>query len=258
MNQLWNFLTGIPIQLWVVIAVFSFSAIGSIAKKLKQQAEQRKLDGRRKRAEYEAVRTGQTAPPEPDVSSEEAERRRRLEQLAAQRKAQLEELRRRREAQRQQQQRPMPPVQTSTTAPPPPARRTTPPTPARPQAQPRPVPQRQSPQRPSPQPRPQAPQRVSVEERVRREAYRRQQAAAQPPKPQAPSAILPERVLLAEQAAEFERQAALAAKAAPPVPHGIAGAVRTRAGLRQALILSEVLGPPMAARQNPGGIGGAT
>ena len=281
MKQLWQFLQSIPAQLWVVILVAGISVIGSIAKKLKQQADQRKLDAIRRRAEYEAMRTGQVAPSEPQMSSEEAERRRRLEQLAAQRKAQLEELRRRREAQRQAQQapppRPTPPVTTSTSAPP---RASTPgsrpvPTshPSHPHpTQPHPTPQRATPRPTQPHPtRPQPTQpyqsqsrptqsrptqprpTISAQQRARLEARRQQElaerlaqaarAARRSVEPQTERVMLAEDAEARDHARELERAAHKAGQS--PITH----LLRTPAGLRQALIAAEVLGPPMANRQ---------
>jgi len=230
------------VQILVFVLVIAGPVISAIARQIKVHAEQRRIEEQRKRQRAESLRTGRPLEPEVDPKiALERERRARMEELARQRQAQLEELRRRqREAAAraaQTRQTPVPVRQGG------PARGSSVPAPVRVQT----PPQARTPFQPEPS-------RGSKDAARKAELERRK-------------AELRARKAEYERAAAAERAEALAAAearpaSAPAAPRGpaparqgaalggvgIASAVRDSRRLREAIILSEVLGPPVSLR----------
>lgn len=258
MNQILNWLQG-HISVLVYIGVLLFPAIVAVGKKLQEQKETRRVTQERERRRHEVLRTGRANTPEPAAPrpalSPAAARQQRLQELAEKRRAQLEEIRRRREG--------APAARTS--APPRPNAPSRPT--ARPQA-PRPSPQpqqRTSAQRPQARP---APPRPTTP--VQRAPARRPQPVprAQPsigvrraPRPAPSPAIGAERRDVASLSSATEApvhrtevgsRAARALRESPaPGSHlfGSRGASGIgRLDLRRAIVLAELLGPPVSMR----------
>lgn len=221
-------------QLLVFLAVIAFSVLGTVAKKVQEEKAKREMLRRRQQMELEALRTGRPtgatvavpAPRQaPAQAAQQSAQKQRLDEIAARRKAQLEELRRRQQAGggAATAQRPGPQA--------PPTR----PVPARPTAS---APARTSAPKP-PQTRPQ------------------QRPTARPPqsreqRPSGPRGSLPVAAPIPAPA-----HAALAAfPGAPRTPDGQQDMARvahlrglSRAELRRAFVLSEVLAPPVSQRE---------
>lgn len=265
------------VQILVFVLVIAGPAIGAIARKLKAHAEAKRAEVERNKRRIEAIRTGRLDATDPSAGetrtpTEDQSRRARLEQLARQRQAQIEELRRRaaqRRAQAGGQSGGQPTGQ-----------------PAGPQrsqpqhSQPRPDGSQKRPtvqarsaaqssggrsQMPRSTPVPQqSASREAIEARRRAEIARRR-TEIQALKEQA-----------ARQAAAAQRAAAQrtgAAKASPAKParsalrvsaepepvarvhkpmlaaQPIAQTLRDPAGLRNAIVLTEILGPPVGLRR---------
>jgi len=265
------------VQILVFVLVIAGPAIGAIARKLKTHAEAKRAEVERNKRRIEAIRTGRLDATDPSAGetrtqTEDQSRRARLEQLARQRQAQIEELRRRaaqRRAQTGGQSGGQPTGQ-------PAGQQRSQPQASRPQHnQPRPDGSQKRPtvqarsaaqssggrsQMPSSTPVPQqsAP-REAIEARRRAEIARRR-AEIQALKEQA-----------ARQAAAAQRSGA--AKASPAKParsalrvsaepepvarvhkpllaaQPIAQTLRDPAGLRNAIVLTEILGPPVGLRR---------
>ena len=252
------------IQILVFVLVIAGPAIGAVARKLKAHAEAKRAEADRNRQKIESIRTGrsdtsgQTAAgtrPQTDDQS----RRTRLEQLARQRQAQIEELRRR-AAQRRAQTGAQSGGQSA-----PAGRPQQAPSQARPPVQTRTPTQapggRGSGTRPTPVPQ-QPTSREAIEARRRAEIARRR-AEIQARKEQAARNAAAQRGT-AQRAASKSSQAkpvrsALRVSAEPePVARApkpkiaaqpIVQSLRDPAGLRKAIVLTEILGPPVGLRQ---------
>lgn len=219
------------LQLLVLFGAAGAGAIGWVYNQLKQQSELRRAKADRERRELEVLRTGRS--PDEAKRRAEAEQRtvaqRRLEQIAAQRRAQLEELNRRRQQQRRTPVQTGPHTQTQTRVPQPP----------------RMPPGVRDPRMPMPPgqfPPGQFPQGVTPPPRRRGRAKPTSpMQPVQPPPPAVPAPRVPARA----------------------TSHGLSGSVlgalmggssadRARA-LREAIILTEVLGKPVSERdRDPG------
>jgi hypothetical protein len=92
----WNFIKAYP-QLVAVLIAFAVPTLARILKKLAEQAQKREAALRRERERLEQLRTGRVA--EPQAAEPAPSARATLEEMAAKRRAQIEELRRRRQAQ---------------------------------------------------------------------------------------------------------------------------------------------------------------
>lgn len=104
MNQFFQFIQNIPMQVWVLIAVFGFSALGQIGKTLSTVKQKRRLEQERHKRAEESMRTGRPVPDPVQAQASEVEaRRQRLAEMQARRQAQLEELRKRRQQMVQRQ-----------------------------------------------------------------------------------------------------------------------------------------------------------
>jgi len=260
---------GSIIQILVFVLVIAGPTIGAIAKKVKAHADAKRREVEQNKRRIETIRTGrggETEPDEPQVQTSDQSRRARLEELARQRQAQIEELRRRAAARRAQvsgqQAPPQRPQQT------PPQRQPQQPSSHRSSTQStRPPPVKTSSHsstqstRPPPVPMSQQQQqqqsRGSIEARRRAEIARRQ-AEIRARREQAERA---RRQAEQEQARRQPKRTPRAPQeAAPPVaivkpPErqvgpglDIAGTVRDPRSLRQAIVLTEVLGPPVGLR----------
>jgi len=246
MNQLFNWLKANP-QALVIFLVALFSVLGTVVKQIQEKKEARRIQQERERRKRDALRTGRVEPaasPPSPAANPEAARQRRLQELAERRRAQLEEIRRR------QQATPAPPPAPATR--PTPIARTGAPVRPRPQAPARPMP---APARPAP--RPQAP--------VARTPVQRQQPTRAPVARQAPARVARPTAPVSKQPGARQRPPARATAATTaPITRTEVGAVPTatprarssvgsrlfsgRSDLRRAIVLSEVLGPPVSLR----------
>ncbi len=102
-----------------------------------------------------------------------------------------------------------------------------------------------------------APARESRRQRAEREAQRQRQAAAAAARIPKPAPQPPESGIAATPEAPAPRRA-IAARAPAVVPasrtSGLGSILLTRGALRQALVLKELLDPPLAIRDTPGGL----
>ncbi len=89
---------GNNIQIVIFLGFIALSVFGSIAKQLAEKKAERKIAMDRRRREMDALRTGGSVDDldEPQDTSEAAQRQQRLAELAERRRQQLEELRKRR------------------------------------------------------------------------------------------------------------------------------------------------------------------
>lgn len=239
-------------QFLIFAVVILFSILGTVGKKLKEKQDERQVSMERRRREAERLRTGRVEEPnEPDQASAAAERQRRLDQLAESRRRQLEELRRRRAAAAAGTAAPSTATtQTPTAAPAPPRPAPRPaqrPTPSRP-------PQQAPARSPAPRPRP-TPQSRPTPTPAQR-AQQRQERASLSRAPEL--ANTPKKRPVAETPAPSRRPGAVssrgdAAERTMPAPAGQLGTLSSlrglsRAELRRAIILTEVLAPPVSER----------
>ncbi|MFT5423365.1 MAG: hypothetical protein ACI89L_001142 [Phycisphaerales bacterium] len=98
MNQLLQFIQSIPIQVWVLVAVFGFSVLGQVGKSMSTIKQKRRLDQERQKRADESMRTGRPVPDPAQAQATEIEaRRQRLAEMQQRRQAQLDELRKRRQ-----------------------------------------------------------------------------------------------------------------------------------------------------------------
>lgn len=268
-------MSGGLIQILIIVFLLSLSGIGWLARKLQEQAELKRQRETRKRIEEEILRTGRD-PREQDRSRALTPEQRRMREIAARRQAQLEELRRRRTA---RQQQPTQRTQTGGRTPPvvmgPGAPTATPPRPAGAGRQPgwtgvdvpppitRPGQQQRGPAQTQPQQRPAARSRSARSQSagapplIDRSAQRRseQQRRPEPTRPDprkglgaiadAPEIQSVEELL---KKTPGETQRAQAASTSRLLP-------RSRADLRRAVVMMEVLGPPLSERIHPGPFG---
>jgi hypothetical protein len=252
---------------WLLpVIIVLISLITKIASAMKDQAEKRERQKRREQAELDALRTGGQAAPEvavPAQFQDQQSARATLEEMAAKRRAQIEELRRRRAA-----------AAGATTVPPP-----APPMATRP---PQPVEQTR---RPAPVAMPtgsgEAAQRARAraekdqrnlqgrERAARVETANRQREAAEKVKTAQDSKRRNERREIANREAEAKTRAASQAieqhaaavrgtpdpEPAPVRPSGNNRPLGRRdwvlnpREVRRAIVLQEVLGPPLSLRQ---------
>jgi hypothetical protein len=251
---------------WILpVAIVLISLITKIASAMKDQAEKRERQKRREQAELDALRTGgqvsqtETAPVPPQFQNQQSARA-TLEEMAAKRRAQIEELRRRRAA-----------AAGATTVPPP-----APPMSAR-QAEPA----RRPAQAPLPSGAGETARRVRAqaekeqqteqnrERAARVDAANRQREAAEKVKTAQESKRRNERREVANREAEsktraasqaIEQRAAAIRGTPDPEPVRSRAATPVRKGgrhefllnpaeVRRAIVLQELLGPPLSLRQ---------
>lgn len=261
-------------QIIIFIIVMLGYAVAHVAKKLQEQAEIKRAREEAHRRHLESLRTGRVedttaagapaAPRQPEpVSHQEATQR--LKELAERRREQLEELRRRAMGQARTPSAPSaPPV-----APPRPAPARAAPVPRqRPQQAPRSVPQ-QGDTSPRPIDRP-APVQKSRQSPAQRPAAREQGRGPRPAPAQRSRPVEAERTtetVIAERAAAYRAADAQAAAdeamrpAAPATPARaalgkllVAGAKPGLAEWRRAMMLRELLSPPVAMRDEQTGM----
>lgn len=246
-------------QIVIFVILVMGPVFGTIAKKAKTHADQKRLEMERNKRRVQALRTGQPFEQleREEQQSAESMRRAKLEELQRRRQEQIEELRRRhREAQARAaaQQAPMQGAQVRTSGRP--QAPISAPVPARPPAppQPRPQPVARSAQ-PMGSPRQTRTaadaakqrelERRRAELRARREQYERAKAQAE----RARAAPVRERPPAAPQRAAAPRVKA---------PVQAAGSASLRSvmndpdAIRRAIIMNELLSPPMALREPPG------
>lgn len=253
---------GSLIQILVFILVIAGPAVGTVARKLKTHAEAKRAEAERNRRKIEAIRTGRDTvavqnDETPPRSNNDQSRRARLEQLARQRQAQIEELRRR-AALKRAQPGGQPGRQASS------PQQSQPRQGRQPMNQPRSV---GSHKRPTAQahsssiPQQSSP-REAIEARRRAEIARRRaeiqasreraarlaaadrnaKASAGKPTPKTKPARSSRRVSAEPEAVIHHDE--------PEAAQPIATALRDPAGLRNAIMLTEILGPPIALRQH--------
>ncbi len=268
------------IQILVFVLVIAGPAIGAVARKLKAHAEAKRAEADRNRQKIESIRTGRS-----DASGQTAagtrtqtddqSRRSRLEQLARQRQAQIEELRRRAAQRRAQAGAPSGGQSGGQSAGSPRSQpQASRPTQSRSQHnQPRPDGSQQRPpvqarsaaqssggrsQMPGSTPVPQqsAP-REAIEARRRAEIARRR-AEIQARKEQAARNAAAQRAAAKANPAKPVRSALRVSAEPEPVARAprpkiaaqpIVQSLRDPAGLRNAIVLTEILGPPVGLRQ---------
>lgn len=224
-------------QILVFVAVIAGPVIGNIAKKVKEQAERRRLEAERERRKIEAIRRGRPVeePVRPTrAETEAAAKRAKLEALQQRRRAQIEELRRRmregQAGQRPASSRQQPPGAT------------------------RPLPQRPPAQRAQ-----SAGRSISQAElerrraalRAKREQYERAKALAaaqaqqveQAKKERARKGSAPPRAVAPRRAAPPPASVAIE-------PAALAASLHDPASIRRAIVLNEILSPPIALREN--------
>ncbi len=252
-------------QFVVLLIFFGLSGLSWIMNKLREQKQIKQInDARRKRREEE-LRTGRSSPASPGGdSSQQGEPLPSLEELAARRQKQLEELRARQQAKARQGGKSPPPV-VRPTGTVPQSRPTI--RPAPPMTPPRPP---QMPVRPAPATPPGPPQRVPAGRGKPGAPKRRQIVIGSPPKPK-PQPPRPTPVREAEQSTrtlralasttgvsdefgEATTQGLLTDIHADPtasrdsaVGMAAAGAF-SRDAMRRAIIMSEILSPPVSMR----------
>lgn len=227
-------------QLIIFLLAFGLPALGAVWKKLEEQREKHRIEQLRQQARQEQLRTGRMdAKPQvsvaqptasaPPPAAADAVRKQRIAQIAARRRAQLEEFRRR------QQQR-----QGGTARPGPSAARTAEP-------QPRPKARQSAKSRPS--------RGQTAGDRIAQRSLESQRQA------RADSAQKVDRDSSARQAEQSRRSKrsrhstlnALGHESTNPAsdqprPVRVLGAVMTRQDWRRAIVLGEVLAPPVAMR----------
>ncbi len=242
---------GQNVQLYLVLIVFAFSALSWAWNKFREYKQVQEVREATRRRREEELRTGRAAPPTASVGTPVAARTPNLEELAAKRQAQLEELRARQQAKSRPGQKPTPAARAASV--PTPARRTlaTPPSPRGPapaKAPPRgrpvpPAPQAPARGRGTPKPpvrppvvigRPPAP--------VGRPAPGTRPAPRPAPRPtliiqEEPEVVRP--TLRSQHVEQVHEQL----KVAPM--RELLGSVNS---LRQAIVLSEILAPPVSMR----------
>ncbi len=246
-----NWLNGNIIQILIVLLFVGSSFFGWVVKELQKQAERKRMEAEIQRRRTEALRTGRVeaetkpAAPARTTASQTPAQPASLEEIAARRQAQLDELRRRRAQQAAQQaarQRAQASAQAGAPA-------------GRPQTQPVPV-QRRTPAPPQRSPR--QPQATRPQAGTTQGGLRPVQAPTRPRQAPAPVAApkrrrpQPERVTEHVQDHGFDE---LSAKARPAFVHhdsalmsAVIPARLTHADMRRAIVLSEILAPPVSMR----------
>lgn len=230
------------LQILVFVLVIAGPVIGGIAKKAKAHAEQKRREADRERRKMQALRTGQpiVEAERDERQSAEAVRRAKLEELQRRRQAQIEELRRRhREAQAAQQAR----ASASQTRAPMKGGQ-----PGRPMRS-IPSPGRQG-TAAADAAREAALERRRAEIRARREQYERAKAQAQASsravqKTKPPAATRPKPHPAVPVPAR-------AHSGTPIEAASLSTAVRNPASIRRAIVMNEILSPPIALREPPG------
>lgn len=222
MNQFFQFLLN-NATIIAFVLIGGLGALGRLAAWIKEQRAKRHALQARQRMELEAMRTGRPVESDQPVDAEE-ERRRALAAMQAQRAQQLRELQQRRLAELRakraaQQGQPAP-------APVPSRQQPTP----KPRATPRPQPQAR-PQPARPDPRRQAPPVASPRGRPMERA-----AAIEPMR--GPTAMA--------EAIRPIAQVPTVARGPAPAPALLSG----RDDLRRAILAAEILGPPLALRDD--------
>lgn len=250
-------------QFVVLLIFFGLSGLSWIMNKLREQKQIKQInDARRKRREEE-LRTGRSTPASPGGdSSQQGEPLPSLEELAARRQRQLEELRARQQAKARQGGKATPPVVR--------------PTGTVPQSRPtiRPAPPVAPPQAPQPPVRPIPPspaQRVPTGRAKPGAPKRRQIVIGSPPKPK-PQPSRPTPIREAEQPSRTLRALAsttgVSDEFGEATTHGLLTNIHAEAtgsqdsgvgiagvgafsrdAMRRAIIMSEVLSPPVSMRE---------
>ena len=258
MQQFWQFLQNIPVQVWFIIGVFFFSALSAVGKKLSELKQARAIQQERQRRMNEAMRTGRPIPdPSEEQAAEVEARKQRLAELQKRREAQLEELRRRRQEMLARQrsgtatQGPTPTQQQPQQQPqlrPQPSARVTPQ--GRPLQTPRQTPPRATPQRVArpvqQRPHHQRSHSVSGASQIS-DAY-----TARTGDPNTEHATLHARETIGDLS-QHSLTTSLGGAAALPVkkvPRPGKMAITGRDDLRRAIVLSEILGKPTALRDD--------
>ncbi|TVQ63709.1 MAG: hypothetical protein EA378_01155 [Phycisphaerales bacterium] len=249
-------MSGSLLQILIIVAFLSFSGIGWIVRKLQEQAEIKRQRDLVRQRELERLRTGRGGENEPEARPLSLE-----ERIAEARERRIEELRRRQALEEGRVVIADTRGGTQTlprSAPGAPGRQL--PTSA-PRQAPRPIPQRSPTPTPPPSPQPTAASqrdRLLQRQREMLERAQRQQQRSAPqratPTPPAPRRRPPQPV----QAVEGGDRVTLSERTAFPKAGVIArtpvlGAI-TREDLRRAVVLSEILRPPVGVRP-PGAIG---
>mgnify|MGYP000984578829 CR=1 FL=1 len=245
-----NWLNGGTLKVAVWLIIIGAIAVGKIVKAAKEQAEQRRRLDAAKQAEIEALRTGRPVPVDPSLpervtmsasnTNPQQSAAQRLEELAAQRRLKIEELRRARAAAASGKPPMQQPVQQVS--------RGTPP--ARPQqvTSRAPTPPQRVGQRPAQAPQPQAQrqqqQRPQQQRQQAKPQQRQQQPALRPPEP-AQSEPTTHRLVPDAKTAPTEIPTEFTARRGVR----IGNTTMTSADWRRALVLREILGPPVSMRR---------
>lgn len=237
------------LQILIPVLFVLGPVLGQIIKKINEQAELRRIEMERQRIRDEMLRTGR-APAE--AQSRESTRsaprptpqggaaaRTNLEEIAKRRQAQLEELRRRQQAARAQ-----------ASARPTPARPVPPTAPGRPGPQAHPTPQPRPTAGPTPQARPQPVRRPAPPAQRRPAPTRsaptpRRPSRSRTPEVVPPAAIRKRQRRLGEVGGLGSIEVVAPPTAATPTPVRIP---RTTDAWRRAIVLSELLAPPVSLR----------
>ncbi|HHN77926.1 MAG TPA: hypothetical protein ENK11_04525 [Phycisphaerales bacterium] len=249
---------GSLLQIIVFIAVITGPVIGNIAKKVKEQADQRRLEAERERRKIEAIRRGQ--PVEQSASAERAPSARRDESSAAAKRAKLEALQKRRREQIEELRRRMRESQTgqrpatpraggassrgvTKTQPVPPAQHELPPVARqdRPERQTRPtrsVAQAEL-------------ERRRAVLRARREEYEKAKAQAERAKRAQSEAARAKKKKSARTETHRPVPLPVPLHAVTPIdPASLAATMRDPSSFRRAIVLNELLSPPIALRES--------
>jgi translation initiation factor IF-2 len=232
---------GSTFQILALIAFIIIPVIGSIVKKLAEHREQKQVTLERARMRDEMLRTGRTggggasearpAPRATPAAQGGSAARTNLEEITRRRQAQLEELRRRQAARAQTGTRPAPVASA-----PAPMRRPTPPTPPpAPMRRPQPTPAR-PPAPPTAQTRPAPRPRPVVAEPVAKPAKKRRRE--RPRQVEAPPVLGTLKVASSAIGSVEQAEARSRAKVKRDLDQW-----------RRAIVLSELLAPPVSMRQ---------